>query len=316
MAFPVLTGPVFCGRIARLAACCALAIALPACASASPDTQIQIAAPAAQPVAPRGPALWKVSDADTTIYLFGTVHALPPGIVWMDDRIANAHAASDEYVTEVETGPDSGISQGLQSRAILPPGQTLRAMLPPQDLAGYEQALTSLGLPLTTFDRYEPWYAAMMLSLMPLMQQGYSADSGVEEVLAARLAPTIRRGALETVDFQLGLFDSLPQDSQYAYLREMIAGLPDIKATLDAMVAEWLEGDAEDLAALLQEDETDPVLFEALIAGRNRNWANWVMRRLNSPGTVFVAVGAGHLAGRASIQDDLAAKGISAQRVP
>ena len=156
----------------------------------------------------------------------------------------------------------------------------------------------------------------MMLSLMPLMQQGYSADSGVEEVLAGKLAPITQRGALETVDFQLGLFDGLPLDSQIAYLREMIAGLPELKPTLDAMVAEWLKGDAEELAKLLQEGETDPVLFEALIAKRNRSWADWVAQRLDQPGTVFVAVGAGHLAGRESVQDDLSAMGIRARRVP
>jgi uncharacterized protein YbaP (TraB family) len=82
------------------------------------------------------------------------------------------------------------------------------------------------------------------------------------------------------------------------------------------MVAEWLEGDAEALAALLQEGETDPVLFDRLVSARNRNWANWIAQRLDRPGTVFLAVGAGHLAGRDSVQDDLAARGIAALRVP
>jgi len=316
LALPLCLAPV--RRLARFALGGALAAALCGCATVEREPPAVPVAPVAvaQPAPTRGPALWKVADEDTTIYLFGTVHALPAGIDWMDERIAAALASSGEFVTEVKTGPDSGISAGFQSRATLPPGQSLRAMLTGDDLAAYEGALASLGLPASAFDRYEPWYAAMMLSLLPLMQQGYSAEAGVENTLEARLAPQTRHDALETVDFQLGLFDGLPQESQIAYLREIIISLPEIKDTLDAMVAEWLEGDAEALAALLQEGETDPVLFDRLVSARNRNWADWIAQRLDRPGTVFLAVGAGHLAGRDSVQDDLAARGIAALRVP
>ena len=275
-----------------------------------------MAVPPAPPVVPSGPALWKVADEDTSIYLFGTIHALPPEVKWLDVRVEGALAQSDEFVTEVDISRQSEISAGLLNRASLADGQNLRNMLSAEDRPAYEAALATLGLPATFFDRYEPWYAALMLSLIPLMQQGYTASVGAEEVLAGKLSPDTARGALETIEFQLDLFDTLPEESQKAYLHETIQALPALKETLDAMVAEWLEGDVESLATLLHEQETDPLLFEQLIASRNRHWAQWIAERLETPGTVFVAVGAAHLAGPESVQDYLERQGVTSERIP
>jgi uncharacterized protein YbaP (TraB family) len=97
---------------------------------------------------------------------------------------------------------------------------------------------------------------------------------------------------------------------------QTLEGNENIKALLDAMVAEWLEGDADSLARLMNDDMAgDEALMEKLLWQRNRTWANWVEKRLDTPGTVFVAVGAGHLAGAKSVQADLAAKGIKVSRV-
>jgi uncharacterized protein YbaP (TraB family) len=91
--------------------------------------------------------------------------------------------------------------------------------------------------------------------------------------------------------------------------------MPKATSTLDAMVAEWLEGDAVQLAALLNAELTDPVLYERLLTSRNANWAGWIERRLAEPGTVFIAVGAGHLAGRGSVQEQLRDRGLRVKRV-
>ena len=84
---------------------------------------------------------------------------------------------------------------------------------------------------------------------------------------------------------------------------------------LDRMVAEWVKGDADALAAVMNEGMTDPAVAEALLYSRNANWAEWIDTRLDTPGTVFIAVGAGHLAGPKNVQDLLAQKGITTSRV-
>ena len=296
-------------KLARgLGAAAALAFA-GACATTPPE-----------PVAPAvpGPALWKVADKDTTIYLFGTVHALPKDVPWMRGAIGPALAASDTLVTEVDLAEKdpAAMQQSLLKTAFLPQDENLRGLLSDDQRAKYEAALSKLGMPVESFDRFEPWYAALMFALIPLAKEGIVGENGVEKALDTAAGGAKKHAALETVDYQLSIFDTLPRDAQIDYMMQTLAGNENIKAVLDAMVAEWLEGDADSLARLMNDDMAgDEALMERLLWQRNRTWADRVEKRLETPGTVFVAVGAGHLAGAKSVQADLAAKGLHVSRV-
>lgn len=263
-----------------------------------------------------GPALWKVADEDTTIYLFGTVHVLPQGIEWYDATIANALEGADMIVTEIRMDPasETKLQQLSMSMGMLPAGTTLRSLLTPEQTAAYEAALAKIGAPPAAFDPLKPWLAGLTMSLIPLMQQGYDPSSGVEKVLLSK-AGTKPQDALETPEFQLGIFDSMPTEGQIAFLMESVADMDEVKPTLDRMVAEWVKGDADQLAAIMNEGMSDPAVAEALLYSRNANWAEWIDARLDQPGSVFIAVGAGHLAGAKSVQDYLTQKGITVTRV-
>jgi uncharacterized protein YbaP (TraB family) len=160
----------------------------------------------------------------------------------------------------------------------------------------------------------KPWLAGLTLSILPLIQQGYDPSSGVEKVLLAKV-PDKETGALETAEFQLGIFDGMTQEAQVAFMMEAAGGIDEVKPMLDRMVAEWAAGDADGLADVMNEGMTDPAVAEALLYKRNANWAEWIDARLEQPGSVFIAVGAGHLAGPKSVQDYLAEKGIAVARV-
>jgi uncharacterized protein YbaP (TraB family) len=262
------------------------------------------------------PAIWQVSDKDTTIYLFGTIHALPQGIDWFDDKVAKAFDGSQELVTEIVEADPAQLQASVRATAMLPAGQALRGMLTERQRAKYDAALTTYGIPVTTLDRFKPWYAAVFLSALPVLRDGYAAQNGVEQLLDARAKSAHRpHSALETAEYQLGLFDSLPQDTQLRYLNEVITDLPTARNELGKMVEAWKRGDAETLARLMNEDQDEPALMERLVTNRNKAWAGWIKARLDRPGTVFVAVGAGHLAGTGSVQDQLRTKGITAARV-
>jgi uncharacterized protein YbaP (TraB family) len=300
--------------LALTAAPFALFVANPALAQ---DNAAHTATAAATPAAaPKGPALWKVADEDTTIYLFGTVHVLPQGIEWYDATIANALDSSDMIVTEIkmDKASEAELQQLSMKLGLLPQGTTLRSLLTPEQTAAYEAGLAKLGAPPAAFDPLKPWLTGLTLSLLPLIQQGYDPNSGVEKVLLSK-AGTKGQGALETAEFQLGIFNSMSQEAQIAFLMEAVDGMDEVKPTLDRMVAEWAEGDAEGLAAVMNEGMSDPAVAEALLYSRNANWAEWIDTRLDKPGTVFIAVGAGHLAGAKSVQDYLAGKGITVSRV-
>jgi len=266
------------------------------------------------PGAVPGPALWRVSDADTTIYLFGTVHALPQGKEWFDGRIERAFTSADEMVTEVDVSDQSASAAAMQQAGMLPEGTSLRALMTPDNRQQFEAALVGLGLPVEALDRLEPWMATLTMSLLPLLQQGYQTESGVEVALSAR-AGDKRRAALETVAQQIDLFDGMPMDAQLTFLDKTVEAMPEAKGSLDAMVEEWIVGDADGLAALLNAELDDPVLYERLLTRRNANWAGWIEQRLEQPGTVFIAVGAGHLAGADSVQRHLVRRGLKVERV-
>lgn len=152
------------------------------------------------------------------------------------------------------------------------------------------------------------------MSIIPLMQQGYTPGAGVEKVLLSKVGDK-PQGALETAEFQLGIFNGMDQAAQITFMMEAIEGMDETAPMLNRMVAEWAEGDADELAVIMNEGMTDPAVAEALLYSRNANWAEWIDTRLDQPGSVFIAVGAGHLAGTKSVQDYLATKGITVTRV-
>ena len=146
--------------------------------------------------------------------------------------------------------------------------------------------------------------------------KGYDLESGVEAQLGEKTKAAGRpRIGLETLDYQLGLFDAFPRKVQKSYLFEVIKALPDIDKDVGDMVAAWQRGDAGKLADLMNAEEDDPAMIQALLTNRNKAWAKWLRARLARPGTVFVAVGAGHLGGKGSVQDQLAQLGVASTRV-
>jgi uncharacterized protein len=261
-----------------------------------------------------GPALWRLQDNDTTIYLFGTIHVLPEGVDWYDARIARAFEASGEFVTELDMRDPTAINAAITAAAPLPENGNLRELMTPEDRRQYEAALTGLGLPPSALDSYEPWYAALNLSLAPLLRAGFDPETGVETALQDR-AGAKQRVALETNEQQVEMFDGMEMPQQLLYLDSAVEGVDQLVPEVNTMMAEWLEGDAAQLGEIMRADLDDEYLSNRLLINRNMNWAGWIQRRMQQPGTVFVAVGAAHLAGEGSVQDQLAARRLRVTRI-
>ncbi|PKB25418.1 hypothetical protein B0I00_0617 [Novosphingobium kunmingense] len=293
-----------------------LALMLAFLAPAQLAAQTAAPAPAAPAAQTARPALWKVADADTTIYLFGTIHLLPQGIEWYTGPVAQAFSDSSELVTEIPEYGDTETAAAVMKYGMMPPGQSLRAGMSKKEKIRYEAALKGLGVPVEAFDRFRPWYAAVMLATLPLQRKGYAMDHGVETHLSALAKEAGKpRSGLETLDMQLGLFGAFSAKVQKRYLFDTIKSMPTIESEIGKMVDSWAKGDALVLAELLNDDQNDPAMMKALLYDRNAAWARWIRARLDRPGTVFVAVGAGHLGGKASVQDALTKAGTATTRV-
>ncbi|RVQ69181.1 TraB/GumN family protein [Croceicoccus ponticola] len=263
------------------------------------------------------PALWVVSDNDTKIYLFGTMHALKPDVVWFDDAVATAFAESDELVLEMLNPEDAEIAPVLQKEATYGPGQGLSKTLTPDQYGRFAKVSTELGIPPQALEQMKPWFAGITLATAPLTKLGYLPDSGAEQVLQAAASERgIRQVGLETFAQQMGFFSNLTEAEQVAFLMSGVDDMAEMEQTFADMERAWATGDTDAAAKLLNDgmDET-PVVYDVLLAKRNATWAEWIDARLKQPGTIFLAVGAGHLSGEDSVQVRLAERGFKATRV-
>lgn len=265
------------------------------------------------------PALWAVSDSDTTIYLFGTIHLLPANYQWRTPQFDKAVAGSQQLVVETiidESNPHEMLG-ALATLAFSPGLPPIAERVPPEKRAALEAAIKKSGLPRPSFDRMETWAAAFMLLGNQFKEMGLKTGAGVEAVLRNAFASQGKSvGELETNREQLSFFDGLPEDAQRALLEGAIEQPQTMSRDFDRMLTAWAQGDLAALDRFFNgELSAVPALREALLKRRNLNWSRWVQQRMASPGSVMVAVGAGHLTGRDSLVDLLRRSGFKVRRL-
>lgn len=294
--------------------------------SAPAANQANSAAAPARPPLPGAdrdadPALWVVRDADTTIYLFGTFHVLD-GRTWFNDEVKTAFDGSQELVLEARLPQDSAaLAMQMMQYAQDSSGRTISSRLTPHQNSVLNSALARMGVPAGGFDRFEPWFVSLMLTASMAQDLGITAENGPETILTrAAQARSIPIGELEGMEYQIRIFDQMPDALQTAQLAQTLDEYAMARAKLGPMLAAWSTGDVERLGAITEEAEGDDAnsraLHQLLFANRNNAWATWIQQRLGRPGIVFIAVGAGHLAGRDSVQNALRSRGIQSARVP
>ncbi|WP_231726031.1 MULTISPECIES: TraB/GumN family protein [unclassified Sphingomonas] len=289
----------------------------PSAAQPAPQAQSAATAPAAPATVDADPALWVVKDEDTTIYLFGTVHVLKPGLSWFDEAVKTSFDKSDEVVLELVMPTEQEAQQAVAARAVNPTGPSLTEKIPADKREAFVKALASLGIPAAGLDRVDPWFAATTLSMVSTMKSGYQPNAGAEMVISAAAKQANKPVVgLETLDEQLGFFDSLPEAAQIELLNATVEQLPEIATFTENLVNTWAAGDAEALGTIINDAlRESPEVSKAILNDRNERWASWINTRLEKPGTVFIAVGAGHLAGPDSVQVKLSPYKVKAERI-
>ena len=287
------------------------AAAIAAVALSAPAVAAEVAKPNVSP------AMWVVKDKDTTVYLFGTVHALDGTQDWFNDEVKTAYDSSQEIVVEALMPEASEIPAKVMPLAIDKSGKTLSSRLKPETAKLLAAQLAAMGAPATAFDQFEPWFASMALSSMLMQKLGMKPETGVEEILkAAAKADGKPLGEVESFEWQMNLFDTMPEDMQIAMLAGGLEDMAESERVMSEMVSTWSKGDIDSLAKLMNEAMLEtPELGKLLLADRNARWAEWIDKRLDKPGTVFMAVGAGHLGGSESVQAMLEKRGIKSARV-
>lgn len=289
------------------------ALALVGIATTAAAAPSPVLAPAARP------ALWQVSDPDTTVYLFGTIHILPENYRWETAKIQKAVANSNELYVETIVDPKKpteliaaltsmGYSKGL------PP---IADRVAPAKRPLLEAAIAKSGIPRAAFDGMETWAAAFTLLGVQYRSIGLAGDNGVEQTLKDQFGGAGKPiGQLETNTEQLSFFDKLPEVAQRSLLEGSIETSATAGNEFSDMLRAWVSGDVGLIARTFNQDlSSTPELREALLDRRNANWSRWIQQRMQKPGTIMIAVGAGHLAGSDSVLARLESAGYRVKRI-
>lgn len=248
------------------------------------------------------PPVWIVSDQDSEVVLFGSIHVLPPDLDWRPAALSEALRAADDLWFELpmDRAGQLLVAQLAQSRGTLPPGQSLFALLPPRDAARLRAVAAEYGVSEALIDRLQPWMAEVALTGAVFARAGAGTESGVELAVQAEAPASARRRAFETPQEQIELLAGASFDQQIASLRQSMDEMADGPEVFSRMVRAWAAGDLKalerDSVAPLR--RAAPALFRRLVTERNLRWTAMLDERLKGQGRTVVVVGMGHLVGK------------------
>ncbi len=271
------------------------------------------------------PALWQLKGVHGTVYLFGTIHLMKAGVPWETPKVVDAFKKSATLYLEVPNATDPDAVKEVQpliAQLGTDPGHLLSTKITPADKVALDAAIKSFGSPLgeASFEPFQPWLVYLTVSVMPAMKAGYDPSNGIDSQLAKQAKEEGKRiDGFETIEQQLHFLADMRQDQQVTLLHQTIQELPKSNEHLNEIVADWEHGDVDAVARLSNGEmkQKNPELYKILLVDRNEAIADRIAAMLKDPGTgtVFVALGAAHLAGADGLQAMLAKRGFPAERI-
>jgi uncharacterized protein YbaP (TraB family) len=261
-------------------------------------------------------SLWELHGKHNTVYLLGSIHVLRPADYPLAPAVLAAYAGSKALLMEIDLAEmDSAqVQSEMLTSAMLPEGKTLQDVLGARRYTLATSLAHDVGVELSTFDQFAPWFAAEAISQLQLMELGFQPQSGVEMYFMERARSDGKSVAgLETVHDQIALFEGLSLDAQADYLVSSLEQAHELPKEVDDMVHAWQRGDTAWFDhQLATELGRDPVLYQSVLAARNRKWVPKIEALLNDDKNYLVIVGTGHLVGRNSVIDLLRKDGVGA----
>lgn len=261
------------------------------------------------------PAMWKVSDDDSSIYLFGSIHVFTREIDWrtleFDRELKAADLVYFEMVFDEAAYATIGRMTLVEGR--MRGGKTLWDLLTAEQADTVRHAIAMSGLDPAPFDYMRPWMAELMLS--GGMVQG--AKVGVELQVDAEVPPAKKRG-LETAEEQMGFFAALSEADQITNLLATAEQMSvvDGREVIEQLTDAWARGEVEALDFLNRQDlGGGETRFDQLITQRNMRWIGQLETLLADDSNAMVIVGAGHLVGESGVPELLEQAGYTVERV-
>lgn len=265
------------------------------------------------------PAAWRVAGRDGgEVTLLGSMHVLRPSDYPLPSTVDALVDAADNIVMEIDLDDvDAAQQQLIVQKAMLPQGKVLADVVDADVYRLVAQHMGELGIDVKALEHFEPWFLSITVLDLGMRKLGFQPDRGVEQYVLGRARTAGKEiDGLETLEFQIGLFDALPPEQQQAMLEQTLAELDEGVAVLAEMVAAWRAGELESLTSELLEDFGDfPGLYEKLVTNRNKSWVPTLERMLTDGHRHLVVVGALHLVGPDNVIELLQERGHEVERL-
>jgi len=249
-----------------------------------------------------GAAVWSMKGERNTVYLAGSVHALPRDHAEFSPQLELAYRAADVIVMEVDLDDMDPLEavDFIASHGTLPASQTLADVIGAKRYASVSRMASSMDLPEFTFARLEPWAAAMVLTQLALVKSGFDPQLGIDMQISVRARADGKRiDGLESVVDQLGIFDARSLREQSRFLNDAVNDAPKMHDDLERLIRAWRVGDLRALEQEFRKERAQaPKLYDDLLGARNRKWLPHIVALLGEEKNYLVVVGALHFVGK------------------
>lgn len=267
-----------------------------------------------------GPSsVWAAEKDGHTIYVAGTIHLLREKDYPLPDVFEQAYKNSRRLVFELppESEGSGEIVHRMRKLGSYPEGAQLDDQVGPETLKRVREWAEKNDYPMSAIKRCRPWFLALTIAAIEYAALGAESDRGLDTWFEKRAAADRKPGAgLETVEYQLTLFSSLPDKVQEQLLLQTLSEAETMKKDFEEMIASWRSGEMDKLQEFLYRDaDKFPELMREFLVKRNEAWVGPLMGYLEKGEQVMVLVGAGHLGGKSGLLELLKASGCTIRQL-
>lgn len=264
------------------------------------------------------PAIWKVSDADSSVWIFGSIHLLPPDTDWRTPEFDRLIDDADKVYFETDLGPaaQAEIIVMTAQRGFSTDSKLLNQKVDSKVMGKVRSMAETVNVPVANLLAMEPWMAATTLSMAAMVQAGYDPAIGVDTTVMKEI-PEERQGFLETAVEQMDAIAGGTRDEHIQMLKATLAEGTAAVGTIDQMLDAWISGSPEKVGDifLAQLGSYGDGFTHRLITDRNSNWTGQISEMLERNEKAFLIVGAGHMVGEDSVVTMLENAGFTSERV-
>ncbi|WP_372847195.1 TraB/GumN family protein [Pontiella sp.] len=262
--------------------------------------------------------LWKATSKKGTFYIQGSSHVLKAANYPLDPAIEAAYSNATVLVLEVDMADmmSPKTQQLILGKAMLAPPAKLESVLDASTYENLAAACKEAGLPMEAVQPFKPWFATTTLMLLKMQQMGLSAEHGLDKHFYDKAVTDQKRiVGLETLDYQISLFDSLSEANPNDFVNRALIDLELMEGELEKLLTAWKTGDIGTLGEMLTKSFEDfPEIHDRFITARNKKWADALAKMAKNEETYLIVVGAGHLPGKTGLLELLGEKGFDLEQ--